>query len=294
MKKLLTFLLLLVTFSSVIFTAGCGSAPPIPNPGFRVKTRQRFNFYGFPIPFIRLPLPGLQIRLEKQRDIGTTTGSINRFPQTPPPAPIPDAVVTDINSRFDANQGVAPAEWKVTVPNNILVNNRLIRCAGQSATFSINPGTSYTFNCRRNLTLPFLATPSLIDVETQNATSVQIESTEGKSIFYGAPASALTVEYYKVDQNGDAQLVDTEPVSSVSADGTSVVIPNRFPREAIPALYTEYVVLLVDGSDDYIGTALVTVDNLPFPCPQPGGINQETCEGVFGRTWDPENCVCIF
>lgn len=292
MKKLPAFLFLFVIGVTVIFETGCGASTPPPNPGFRVKTRLRFSFYGFPIPFVRLPLPVFPIKLEKQSQSPNATGTISRFPETPQPAPLLDAVWTDLRSRFDAVNGIAPASWKVTVPNHILTNNRLIRCAGQNSTFSIDPGTSYTFNCRRNLTLPFSATPDLIDVQTQHLADVEIASSEGKSIFYGAAAPTLTAEYYRVDQNGDGVLVTTRPAKSVSADGLSVVIENHFPRETIPDAFTDYIVLLIDGSDEYIGTALVTVDNFPFPCPQPGGIDQDTCEQVFGRTWDPETCSC--
>lgn len=45
-----------------------------------------------------------------------------------------------------------------------------------------------------------------------------------------------------------------------------------------------------------LGFSTISIMDPPPPIcyPQPGGIDQDTCEQVYGRTWDPMTCRCFF
>lgn len=270
MKKLLFLTILCLS------AVGC-FVPNPPNPGFRVETLIAVDqgfFPGFPV-YIPAPKAGT-----------VTDGDAFAYP---PGAPAPTgfverfrASISNGRGQFDVNNGKAPWLWRISAVSG------WGDCNGLSNFFETEPGGTIEPTCYEDGGfLIFPLAPSSVDQYSQpvelQATIDNITTTNGMPIFHFedyngdllATTTATQVNGFDVRINSSC-LMD-KPIGTYSIKVYNAPNPNSPPSKPVGV------------------SRILVKEPPPLVCyPQPGGINQETCEGVYGRTWDSMTCSCMW
>lgn len=270
MKKYVLFVILAIVAG---ITINCSSS--VPQNAFRVKTRGKFHLFGIPLPF-SVPNPNIALNLKTSTMPGApgTMGAVNEF------NPGGLNVQTDLGGKFDAVNSVVPAGWNAKVAPN------QSRCTGAQApivSFNAVWGGVYKLNCKWNIQISLRIQPEFVELGGggNSLTGVLAKNFNDEPLFLNS--QNLIVQYYKQIDGEDYILEGEKPVSSVSADGTTLEIP--LPNYSGNFGYKNYELLIVeDGANDvYIGHGSLQVR---YPC---GG----THHCPIGKVWDSEFCYCV-
>lgn len=256
MKKKL-FILYLLTLT----LTGC-SVTPIPNPGFRVATIRRQGSFERVLPYS-------VTKGENPQDGLSPTGNVTFFNKQ-----------ASGSGTFDVAGGRAPAAWYITALSN------WDDCNGDTAYIDLERGVLNYITCA-DLRIQFPITPSVVHTDS---TAVQLQATlGGVNTAYGMPV------FHFEDYMG--RLVAAKTASWVN--GVHVGVDGS---DLVDKPVGRYTVKIYNATDPNIspsvalGTSSIMVSEPPPPTcyPQPGGIDQDTCEQVYGRTWNPMTCSCMF
>lgn len=224
MKKYLILITLLV-FAGL--TINCGS-PPIPQGAFRVRTKAKVHLFGIPLPF-SVPNPGIAINLKLTATppAGTYTGTVGEFNQGG------GFVPTDGSGIFDANNAIIPAIWNGRIAPN---QSRCSAPVSNPFSFAASNGSKHNMNCKWNVQISFLVQPNAVAVGLGDVPEgfVHASTTTPSNSLTGIlnkeygkrySASDLKALYYRQVSGEDYILEGEKSVTSISADGTSFVVP---------------------------------------------------------------------
>jgi len=229
MKKYV-ILVLLVAFAG--FIVNCGNRP-IQQGAFRVKTRGKIHLFGFPLPF-SVPNPNIAINLKLTATPapGTFNGNVSEF------NPGGSFVSTDGGGIFDASNAVIPAVWNARIAPN---QSRCSAPVSNPFSFSASNQSTHKLNCKWNVQISFLTSPQAVAVglgmhpatyvpaattiPANSLTAVDNQPGGPFAAFKGFSAAQLKALYYRQVDGEDYVLDGEKPVTSISADGTSIVIP---------------------------------------------------------------------